>query len=177
MRLEVRVVPHEFERETVMSDAGKAKAQTQAKTSTTKDTATKAADMPEEVKAVAEKSVEQAREALEKVNTAANENVKVFDETATALKDGTSEFQVKMVEMAQANLDAGFEHARKLMSAKDPKTAFELQEAFLRDRAQTMTRQMQELGTMSMQLAETVAKPMQDSVTKSFDEMRKTFTL
>lgn len=162
-----------------MSQTSKTHTKTQSRSDTAdtaKATAAKAAEAPKAAAQAAERATAQAEATVERAGRAAGENAKAFDTAATAFADGTSQFHAKAIEMAQANMNAGFEFTRKLLSTRDAGEAFALQESFLRERTQTVTRQVQELGTLSIQLAETTVKPVQDGVTKSFDEMRKTFT-
>lgn len=132
-------------------------------------------EMPADVREFAEKSVDQAKVIYGQFRDAAQETVDMLDDSAAALKDGSADFHVKALDFAQANTNAGFEFARKLVSVKDIKEAFELQVEFARAQTAAVTEQIQELGALSTGVAEKTAKPIKDGVTKSVEQARDTF--
>lgn len=149
---------------------------TTAKTVKTNTTPTEMMEkLPETITEVTEKSAEQAKAAFDKANNMANENVKVFDEAATAWKEGATTFQAKAFEIAQANMNAQFEFTRKLFAAKDARQAYDIHEAFLREQIKTFANQAKDLSDLSIALSEKISKPVQDGVLKSYEEMRKSF--
>lgn len=128
-----------------------------------------AADMS----AIAQKTVDQAQAAFEKVNEIAHGNVQMFDAAASAYKTRVTDIQLKSMEFAQLNVNAGFAFARKLFSVKDPSEAIGLQQSFLKDQTETLQRQASELGELSVALAKESIKPLQDNMSKSFVGLTK----
>lgn len=116
----------------------------------------------------AQKTVDQAQAAFEKVSEVAHSNVQLFDEAANAYKNRVTDIQLKTMEFAQLNLNAGFAFARKFVAVRDPSEAITLQQAFFKEQAEALQRQATELNELSVALAKESLKPVQESVTKSF---------
>jgi phasin len=146
------------------------KAKTEASAETFAPAAeTAAADMS----AIAQKTVDQAQAAFEKVNEIAHGNVQMFDAAASAYKTRVTDIQLKAMEFAQLNVNAGFAFTRKLFSMKNPTEAFGLQQTFLKEQAETLQRQAAELSELSVALAKESIKPLQDNMSKSFVGLTK----
>ena len=116
----------------------------------------------------AQKTVDQAQAAFEKVSEVAHSNVQIFDEAANAYKNRVTDIQLKTMEFAQLNLNAGFAFARKFVAVRDPSEAITLQQSFFKEQAEALQRQATELNELSVALAKESLKPVQESVTKSF---------
>lgn len=101
--------------------------------------------IPTEVRDFAEKSVEQARKAFEGFAGAAQ---KALDSSGDipfglpAAKDVSS----KALSFAEANVNAAFDLAQKLVHAKDPQEVFKLQSEFVQAQLKTIQEQTKELG-------------------------------
>jgi phasin len=121
-----------------------------------------------QVASFAQNTVDQAQAAFEKVSEVAHSNVQLFDEAANAYKNRVTDIQLKTMEFAQLNLNAGFAFARKFVAVRDPSEAVSLQQSFFKDQAEALQRQAAELSELSVALAKESMKPVQDSVTKSF---------
>jgi len=116
----------------------------------------------------AQKTVDQAQAAFEKVSEVAHSNVQLFDEAANAYKNRVTDIQLKTMEFAQMNLNAGFAFARRFVAVRDPSEALTLQQSFFKEQAEALQRQAGELSELSVALAKESIKPVQESVTKSF---------
>lgn len=125
-------------------------------------------DVEAQVANFAQKTVDQAQAAFEKVSEVAHSNVQLFDEAANAYKNRVTDIQLKTMEFAQLNLNAGFAFARKFVAVRDPSEAMTLHQSFLKEQAETMQRQASELSELSVALAKESLKPMQETVTKTF---------
>jgi phasin len=132
-------------------------------------------EIPAEMATLAQKSVDQAQAAFEKVSEVAHSNVQMFDAAANAYKNRFTDIQLKSMEFAQANVNSGFSFARKLFAVKDPSEAFTLQQAFMKEQAEALQRQATELNELTVTLAKEAIKPVQESVTKSFSGLGKSF--
>ncbi len=132
-------------------------------------------EIPADVSAFAQKSVDQAQAAFEKANDMAHSNVQLFDAAASAYKNRFADIQMKAMEITQINVNAGFAFARKLFSVKDPSEFFSLQQDFAREQAQTFQRQATEFNELSVALAKETVKPVQEGLTKNFGEFSKSF--
>ena len=130
-------------------------------------------EVPAEMAKLAQKSVDQAQAAFEKVSEVAHSNVQMFDAAANAYKNRFTDIQLKAMEFAQLNVNAGFAFARKLFAAKEPTEMFTLQQAFFKEQADAMQQQMGELNELSVALAKEAIKPVQDTMSKSFTDLTK----
>ncbi len=132
-------------------------------------------EMPKEVAELAQKSVDQAQAAAERVGEFAHDNLQVFDAATSALKARTADFQLKVMEIAQGNLDATFDFARRALSVSDPSEFVSLQQDFLKKRFEEVARQSKELGELTVLFAKETSKPFQDGWVKSFGEFGRNF--
>lgn len=132
-------------------------------------------EIPADVSAFAQKSVDQAQAAFDKANDMAHSSVQLFDAAASAYKSRFADIQMKAMEITQINVNAGFAFARKMFSIKDPTEFFALQQDFAREQAQTFQRQVAEFNELSVALAKETVKPVQDGLSKNFGEFTKSF--
>jgi len=133
------------------------------------------AEIPQDATAFARKSVDQAQAAFDNATDFAHGGVQVFDAAAGALKANVAEFQLKAMEIAQANTNAMFAHVRKLLSVSQPADILPLNQAFAADQLNAFMRQGAELNQLTTKFAAETAKPMQEGFMKSFEGVRKTF--
>ncbi|WP_372426900.1 phasin family protein [Salinarimonas chemoclinalis] len=108
-------------------------------------------EIPAEMREMAERSVEQARMAMEGFVTAAARAMESFDAPAermgmAQLGMNPKDMREKTFGMAEANLKASFEHAQKMIRAKDPAEAMKLQMEFMQAQFTLMQEQMRQLG-------------------------------
>ena len=132
-------------------------------------------ELPSEVAALAQKTVDQAQAAFDKASDLAHSNVQLFDAAASAYRGRLADLQMKTVEFTQNAVTAAFAHTRSLFAVKEQAEFFALQQDFLRQQAESFQRQAAELGQLSLQLAKETAKPVQDGLTKAFGDFSKTF--
>lgn len=122
----------------------------------------------------AQKTVDQAQATFEKVSDVAHGNVQMLDEAANAYKSRATDIQLKAMEFAQLNMNAGFAFARKFFAVRDPSEAMSLHQYFFKDQAEALQRQGAELCELSVALAKEPLKPLQETVIKSFISFSKT---
>lgn len=132
------------------------------------------AQMANQVADFAQKTVDQAQAAFEKVSEVAHGNVQLIDAAANAYKNRLTDIQLKSMEFAQANMNAAFAFARKFVAVRDPAEVFSLNQSFFKDQADAMQRQAAELNELSVALAKESLKPVQEGMTKSFGSLSKT---
>ena len=121
----------------------------------------------------AQKTVDEAQAAFEKVSEMAHGNVQLMDAAANACKNRMTDIQLKAMEFAQTNVNSGFAFVRKCLSLRDPSAAMALHQEFLKAQAEAMQRQAGELNELSVALAKESLKPVQESFTKSFTSLSK----
>ena len=101
-------------------------------------------EIPAEMRDFAEKSVEQARKAFEGIG-AAQKAVSAAEATPFAVP-GVKEVGAKAVAYAEANVKAAFDHAQKLVNAKDVQEVLRLQNEYLKAQLTTLQDQAKEFG-------------------------------
>lgn len=138
-----------------------------------KETPTMQMNVPEGVKQMAEKSVDQAQAAFDKAGEVAHKNVQVLDASASAFKSNAADLQLKVMEIAQNNVNQAFTFARKFIETQEPRQLFEMQQGFVRDQFEQMTKQATELNDIAVKLARETAKPVQETLMQSFQNLGK----
>jgi phasin len=109
--------------------------------------------VPPEMRALAEKSVEQAKQAIEGFITAAHRTVSALEGQAETARKGAKDVGGKAMEFAQLNMTSSFDHAQKLVRAKDVQEVLELQAAYVKSQMQVLAEQAKELGQSAGKIA------------------------
>ena len=145
-----------------------------AKPEMTTESMTQATEqVADKVASFAQKTLDQAQGAFEKVSEVAHGNVQLMDAAANAYKNRVTDIQLKSMEFVQLNINSGFAFARKLFASRDPSEAMNLHRTFLKEQAEAMQRQASELSELSVALAKESMKPVQDQMSKSFANLSK----
>ena len=115
--------------------------------------------VPPEMRAMAEKSVEQARKAFDGFVNAAGQAASTFEQRATAARTGAQDVTQKAISFAEQNVASSFDLAQKLMTAKDINEVVQLHTDYVRKQMDALAKQAQELGqTASKMAAESAGK-------------------
>ncbi len=101
--------------------------------------------VPNEVRDFAEKSVEQARKAFEGFAGAAQKALTSTTDLPI-VPPGAKDVGSKAFSFAEANVNAAFDLAQKLVKAKDPQEVFQLQADFVKSQFDAIQEQTKELG-------------------------------
>ena len=107
--------------------------------------------VPPEMRALAEKSVEQARKAFDGFVSAAEKAAADFENRAQTARSGARDVAQKAMSFAEQNVASSFDLAQKLIAAKDINQVVELHANYLR-------RQMDVLADQARELGQSVAK-------------------
>src|SRR5687768_10753271 len=129
--------------------------------------------VPESVRALAEKTVTQTREAYEKGKDALEEAVDALERSFDAAGQGAAAFNRKLIDIAQRNLNSGFDLAKSLAGAKNVAEIVELQSAFIRRQFDVFASQANEIRALSTKIAADTAEPIKSQVARSFEQIRK----
>jgi phasin len=132
-------------------------------------------EIPADVTAFAQKSVDQAQAAFEKATELAHSNVQVLDAASSACKSRFADLQMKSMEFVQSNFNATFAFARKMLAVKDAAELFALQQGYAREQVQALQRQAAELNELTVLLAKETLKPVQEGFSRSFGDFTKAF--
>jgi phasin len=108
-------------------------------------------EMPAQVREFAEKTIDQAEKGFSAFIDAANKSVSILPPPATDLP-------LKALSMSERNMKAAFDHARRLLQAKDVQDAMRIQADFLKAQYESATEQLKELGSGVRSSAENLSK-------------------
>ena len=107
-----------------------------------------------------------AKETYGKAQAATAQATKVMEQTYSAASKGAADFNLRLLDMAQANMNASFDFARKLAQVTSPSEFFALSTAHTRKQIETFTEQTQNLTTLAQKVTTEAAQPLQDGVAK-----------
>jgi len=131
--------------------------------------ASKATD---QMRAFAEKGVEQSKEVYSKMKTGAETTQKALESTFETAKTAGSDLSLKTVAAMRTNAEMGFSHIEQLFAVKSVSEFIELQTAFLRKGVETMVEQAKDMQAASTKAAEEVSRPMKDIFEKAAKELK-----
>ncbi len=106
-------------------------------------------EIPAEMRDFAERSIEQARKAIDGFMGAAQRTVDSFGGSSNPIQSGATDLTRKNLTYAEQNLQAAFDLAQKLVRAKDLQEAMQHQAEFVRQQFASMQSQMQEFGSLA----------------------------
>jgi phasin len=109
--------------------------------------------IPPEMRAFAEKSVEQAKQAVESFISTAQRTANTLEGQAETARKGAKDVGQKAIDFATQNIASSFELAQKLVRAKDVHEMLELQSSYIRAQMQALSDQAKELGQGASKLA------------------------
>jgi phasin len=116
-------------------------------------------EIPPEMRAFAEKSVEQAKQAFDGFISAAHNAVNAFEGQAESARKGTKDVTEKAMTFASQNIASSFEFAQRLVRAKDVQDVLKLQADFIKNQMQVYTEQARELGESTSKAAKDAGMP------------------
>src|SRR3979490_3323475 len=116
-------------------------------------------EIPPEMRAFAEKSVEQARTGFYGFISAAHNAVAAFEGQAETARKGAKDVTEKAMIFAQQNVANSFELAQQMMRAKDVQEVLQLQADYIKRQMQRLTEQARELGESASKAAKDAATP------------------
>ena len=126
--------------------------------------------MPENVaREFVEKGAARAEDAYRKTQAAAGETTKVMEQTYSAASKGAADFNLHLLDIAQANMNAAFDFARQLTRVTSPSEFFELSTAQVRKQVETLTKQTQDLTHLAQKVTTQAAQPLQ-AVARTFNQ-------
>ena len=131
--------------------------------------ASKATD---QVRALAEKGLEQSKEVYAKVKTGAEEAQKALESTYETAKSVGNDLSLKTIAALRTNAETGFSHLEALVGAKSLSEVIELQTTFIRKSVELAVEQTKELQTVTTKAAEEVSKPLKAVFEKAVKELK-----
>jgi phasin len=110
-------------------------------------------DIPSDMRALAEKSVEQAKQAFDIFISAAQHAVSTAENQAASAQAGAKEVGELAIGFAERNIASTFEFAQKLLQAREPKDVLALHADYVSSQISTLTEQAKELSKRATKLS------------------------
>jgi phasin len=125
------------------------------------------------MRALAEKNIAQTREACEHSKDALEAALETLERSFDAVGQGAIALNHKVMDIAQRNINSGFDLAKSLAGAKNLAEVIELQAAHWRKQFSALAAQAEEVRMLSTQVTADAAKPIKEQVTRGVDELGK----
>jgi phasin len=125
-------------------------------------------EVPEQMRAFAEKGVSQARDNYAKFKDAAEAHNGTIEAVFTSASKGASEYTAKVMEFVKANTTSALDFAQELLGAKTPSEALELWTTQTRKSLEAFSAQAKELTELGQKVANQTAEPIKASASKYY---------
>jgi phasin len=125
-------------------------------------------EVPEQMRAFAEKGVSQARDSYARFKDVAETHNGTIEAVFTNASKGASEYSHKLMEMMRANTSATLDFTQALIGLKSPSEAMELWTSHARKQYDTLTAHAKELAELSQKVASDTVEPIKASASKLF---------
>ena len=117
-------------------------------------------EIPDTVRELAERNVEQARAAYGQINQITQQAQEMMARSLGAMAATAAEIQNRAMEYTRRNVDASFNFAADLARARDLKDYLEIQTRYAQSQLQAYQQQAQDLGKLMSEAAKKAqAKP------------------
>ena len=128
-------------------------------------------EVPAAFREFAEKGVAQSRNAYEKFKAVAEENTEMLETVYSNATQGSTEYGLKVIEIARYNTNATFTFVEKLFGVKSPSEFVELATAHSRTQFETLSAQGKELAGIVQKVATDTAEPIKSGVSKAMKKV------
>jgi phasin len=125
-------------------------------------------EVPEQVRAFAEKGVSQARDNYAKFKDAAETHNGTVEAVFTNASKGASAYTAKLMEFTKANTTSALDFAQQFLSVKSPSEALELWTSQIRKNLETITAQAKELAEIGQKVTAETVEPIKASASKYY---------
>src|SRR5208282_3391653 len=116
-------------------------------------------EIPSDMRAFAEKSVEQARKAFDSFMSAAYGTATALEGQAAAVRKGSEDVRQRAMAFAEQNVTSSFEFAHRLVRVKDLQEVIALQTEYVKAQIKALSDQAKELGEAAAQAAKEATRP------------------
>ena len=137
------------------------------------DSSTPKHDIPAEMRAMAERSVEQAKSTFDKCMQGAHEALSALDQWFKASQAGAHDIGTKAMTFAQRNVQSAFEFAQNIAQAQNVEEVVKKQTEFVRSQIQALGEQAKELGETAAKLTTEGAKDLGQNAKAAMDKLKK----
>ncbi len=116
-------------------------------------------EIPQEMRAFAEKSVEQAKTAFDNYMDQATKAMSAAENQTDAATSGARDVGRQALGFAEENVAAAFAFAEKLVRARDPQEILQLQTEFAKETMHKLSEQSKAIGEQVQSAAREATKP------------------
>jgi phasin len=116
-------------------------------------------EIPNDMRAMAEASFDQARKAFEGLLVAAQRTASSFEDQGTAARAGAKDVASKAIGFAESNVRASLDYAEKLLKAKDMSDVMRLHGEYVQAQMRSLAEQAGEIGQALTRAAMDAGKP------------------
>jgi len=125
-------------------------------------------EVPEQMRAFAEKGVSQARDSYAKFKDAAETHNGTMEAVFTNASKGASAYSAKLVEFMKANTTSSLDFAQELFGVKAPAEVLELWTSHARKQFETLAAQAKELAELGQKVATETVEPIRATASKLY---------
>jgi phasin len=125
-------------------------------------------EVPEQMRAFAEKGVSQARDNYAKFKDVAESHNGTVEAVFSTASKGASEYSAKLMEIMKANTTASLDFAQALIGVKSPSEAMELWSSHAKTQFEAFTANAKDLAELAKKVATETAEPIKTSASKLF---------
>ena len=122
--------------------------------------------VPEAVRAMAEKTVAHTREVCDRSKDTLDTSLATVERTFDAAGQGAVAFNRKVINIAQRNVNSGFDLAKSLAGAKNLAEIVELQAAYWQKQFGALTAQAEEVHALSTKVTADTGEPIKARATR-----------
>ena len=128
-------------------------------------------EMPEAFREMAEKGVEQTRDAYAKAKVASEEAADLLENTYEAAAKRATDYSRKLIEITRTNTRAAFDYVHELFGVKSPSEFIALSTAQMRKQLEIVSEQNKELGALAQEIATEAAGTIKASMSKAVNKV------
>jgi phasin len=128
-------------------------------------------DATQAFRARAESGSARAKEAFEKMSAARAEATALIENSCSTAVKGAKDYNTKLIEFANANTEAAFAFAQKLLGVNSPSEFIELSTEHSNKHFERLTEQAKELAALAQKVTIETAASLKTSATKSFSQI------
>jgi phasin len=125
-------------------------------------------EVPEQMRAFAEKGVSQARDNYAKFKDVAESHNGTIEAVFSTASKGASDYSAKLMEMMKSNTTANLDFAQAMIGVKSPSEAVELWTSHAKKQFETFTAYGKELAELTQKVASDTVEPIKTSASKLF---------
>ena len=116
-------------------------------------------EIPKDMRAMAEASLNQARQAFEKFLTGAQATAGTIEERGASVRAGAKDISGKAIAYAEKNVQASLNYAESLLKAKDLTEVMRLHSEYVQAQMRALAEQASEMGQAVSRAAMDAVKP------------------